>query len=128
MSAGGSLIEARGITKSFGQTQALRGASVAVAAGEILAVMGPSGSGKSTLLHCLAGIFSPDEGEIVFDGQQLDQLSEARRTKLRRTAFGFVFQFGQLVPELTAADNVALPLLLNRVKRRAAYKTAETWL
>ena len=122
------LIEARGITKSFGQTQALRGASVAVAAGEILAVMGPSGSGKSTLLHCLAGIFSPDEGEIVFDGQRLDQLSEARRTELRRTAFGFVFQFGQLVPELTAADNVALPLLLNRVRRAAAYQQAMSWL
>jgi len=122
------LIEARGITKSFGQTQALRGASVAVAAGEILAVMGPSGSGKSTLLHCLAGIFTPDEGEIVFDGQRLDQLSEARRTELRRTAFGFVFQFGQLVPELTAADNVALPLLLNRVRRAAAYRQAMSWL
>ena len=122
------LIEARGITKSFGQTQALRGASVAVAAGEILAVMGPSGSGKSTLLHCLAGIFSPDDGEIVFDGQRLDQLSEARRTELRRTAFGFVFQFGQLVPELTAADNVALPLLLNRVRRAAAYQQAMSWL
>ena len=78
--------------------------------------MGPSGSGKSTLLHCLAGIFTPDSGEIWFDGQRLDQLSEARRTELRRTAFGFVFQFGQLVPELTAADNVALPLLLNRVR------------
>ena len=122
------LIEARGVTKSFGQTQALRGASVAVAAGEILAVMGPSGSGKSTLLHCLAGIFSPDEGEIIFDGQRLDQLSEARRTELRRTAFGFVFQFGQLVPELTAADNVALPLLLNRVRRAAAYQQAMSWL
>ena len=122
------LIEARGVTKSFGQTQALRGASVAVAAGEILAVMGPSGSGKSTLLHCLAGIFSPDDGEIVFDGQRLDQLSEARRTELRRTAFGFVFQFGQLVPELTAADNVALPLLLNRVRRGTAYQQAMSWL
>jgi putative ABC transport system ATP-binding protein len=122
------LIEAREITKSFGPTPALRGASVAVAAGEILAVMGPSGSGKSTLLHCLAGIFSPDEGEIIFDGQRLDQLSEARRTELRRTAFGFVFQFGQLVPELTAADNVALPLLLNRVRRAAAYQQAMSWL
>src|SRR5229473_6279512 len=106
MSAGGSLIEARDVTKSFGQTPALRGASVSVAAGEILAVMGPSGSGKSTLLHCLAGIFPPDDGEIVFDGQRLDRLSEAKRTELRRTTFGFVFQFGQLVPELTAADNV----------------------
>jgi putative ABC transport system ATP-binding protein len=124
----GPLIEARGITKSFGRTPALRGASVSVAAGEILAVMGPSGSGKSTLLHCLAGIFPPDDGEIVFDGQRLDELSEAKRTELRRTAFGFVFQFGQLVPELTAADNVALPLLLNRVRRRAAYGQALSWL
>ena len=90
--------------------------------------MGPSGSGKSTLLHCLAGIFPPDEGDVLFDGQLLNTMSEADRTKLRRTAFGFVFQFGQLVPELTAADNVALPLLLNRTKRKVAYKTADTWL
>jgi putative ABC transport system ATP-binding protein len=123
-----SLIEASDVHKSFGQTPALRGASVAVGQGEILAIMGPSGSGKSTLLHCLAGIFAPDSGEVWFDGRRLDTLDEAGRTKLRRTAFGFVFQFGQLVPELTAADNVALPLLLNRVKRRAAYKTAQTWL
>jgi putative ABC transport system ATP-binding protein len=124
----GDLIEARGIYKSFGQTPALRGASVTVRQGEIFAIMGPSGSGKSTLLHCLAGIFPPDSGEAVFDGQVLNTMSEADRTKLRRTAFGFVFQFGQLVPELTAADNVALPLLLNRTKRRVAYKTADTWL
>jgi putative ABC transport system ATP-binding protein len=123
-----TLIEARDVHKSFGQTPALRGASVAVGQGEILAIMGPSGSGKSTLLHCLAGIFAPDAGEVLFDGQRLDTLDEGARTKLRRTAFGFVFQFGQLVPELTTADNVALPLLLNRVKRRAAYKTAQTWL
>src|SRR6266571_219103 len=122
------LIEARDLYRSFGKTTALAGASLSVAGSEILAVMGPSGSGKSTLLHCLAGIFTPDEGEIVFDGQRLDQLSEARRTELRRTAFGFVFQFGQLVPELTAADNVALPLLLNRVRRAAAYQQAMSWL
>jgi putative ABC transport system ATP-binding protein len=122
------LVEARDVVKSFGQTPALRGASVAVGPGEIVAIMGPSGSGKSTLLHCLAGIFTPDRGEVWFDGQRLDTLGEAERTRLRRTAFGFVFQFGQLVPELTAADNVALPLLLNRVRRRAAYKTAQTWL
>jgi putative ABC transport system ATP-binding protein len=122
------LVEARDVAKSFGQTAALRGASVDVSQGEILAIMGPSGSGKSTLLHCLAGIFTPDRGEVWFDGRRLDALSEAERTRLRRTEFGFVFQFGQLVPELTAADNVALPLLLNRVRRRAAYKTAEAWL
>ena len=122
------LIEARDVVKSFGQTPALRGASVAVAHGEILAVMGPSGSGKSTLLHCLAGIFTPDRGEVWFGGRRLDARSEAERTKLRRTAFGFVFQFGQLVPELSIADNIALPLLLNRVKRRVAYQRAAAWL
>jgi len=125
---GGILIEARDVHKSFGQTPALRGASVAVGQGEILAIMGPSGSGKSTLLHCLAGIFAPDQGEVWFDSGRLDTLDEAARTKLRRTAFGFVFQFGQLVPELTAADNVAMPLLLNRVRRRTAYRTAGSWL
>jgi putative ABC transport system ATP-binding protein len=123
-----SLIEARDVVKSFGQTPALRGASVTVAGGEILAVMGPSGSGKSTLLHCLAGIFTPDRGEVWFGGRRLDALSEAERTSLRRTAFGFVFQFGQLVPELTIADNIALPLLLNRVKRKVAYEKAAAWL
>ena len=124
----GTLIEARDITKSFGQTPALRGASVAVARGEILAIMGPSGSGKSTLLHTLAGIFPPDSGEVWFDGRRLDTRTEAERTRLRRTAFGFVFQFGNLVPELTAADNVALPLLLKREGRKAAYQQAAQWL
>jgi putative ABC transport system ATP-binding protein len=124
----GSLVEARDIYKSFGQTPALRGANVSVRQGEIFAIMGPSGSGKSTLLHCLAGIFTPDRGDVLFDGQVVNTMSEADRTKLRRTAFGFVFQFGQLVPELTAADNVALPLLLNRTKRKVAYLTADIWL
>ena len=123
-----ALIEAREVTRSFGQTQALTGASLAVGSGEIMAVMGPSGSGKSTLLHCLAGIFTPDTGEIWFDGQRLDTLSDKKRTELRRTAFGFVFQFGQLVPELTVADNIALPLLLNRVGRKTAYARAAAWL
>ena len=122
----GRMIEARHVAKNFGQTSALRDASLRVAQGEILAVMGPSGSGKSTLLHCMAGIFTPDQGEVLFDGQPLNTMAEADRTKLRRTAFGFVFQFGQLVPELTAADNVALPLLLNRTRRKVAYKTADT--
>ena len=124
---GQPIIEARGIVKSFGQTPALRGASVAVNRGEILAVMGPSGSGKSTLLHCLAGILTPDEGEVWFDGHRLDNLPEARRSDLRRDRFGFVFQFGQLVPELTAEENVALPLLLGGVRRGPALAEARPW-
>jgi len=122
------VIEARDVHRSFGQTAALAGASLSAARGEILAVMGPSGSGKSTLLHCLAGIFPPDSGEVWFDGRRLDTLSDTKRTELRRTAFGFVFQFGQLVPELTVADNIALPLLLNRVGRKTAYARAASWL
>ena len=124
----GSLIEARDVVKSFGETPALQGASVSVPPGEILAVMGPSGSGKSTLLHCMAGIFKPDRGQVWFGGRRIDDLGEAERTRLRRTAFGFIFQFGQLVPELSATDNIALPLLLGKVGRKEAYRQAETWL
>jgi putative ABC transport system ATP-binding protein len=123
----GPLIEARDVVLSFGRTPALRGASLSVAAGEILAVMGPSGSGKSTLLHCLAGILKPDSGEVHFDGRRIDTLSETDRSTLRRERFGFVFQFGQLVPELTAEENIALPLLLGGVRRAAALKAAGTW-
>ncbi|MEU0155192.1 ABC transporter ATP-binding protein [Micromonospora fulviviridis] len=120
-------IEARDVTLSFGETPALRGASVLVEPGEIVAIMGPSGSGKTTLLHCLAGILAPDTGEIHFDGRRIDTLSETQRSVLRRDQFGFVFQFGQLVPELTAEENVALPLLLRGVKRAAALKEARPW-
>jgi putative ABC transport system ATP-binding protein len=121
------IIEARGVEKSFGHTPALRGATIAVARGEILAVMGPSGSGKSTLLHCLAGILTPDEGEVWFDGTRLDTMPEGKRSDLRRDRFGFVFQFGQLVPELTAEENIALPLLLSGVRRGPALAEARPW-
>ncbi|WP_433420567.1 ABC transporter ATP-binding protein [Microtetraspora malaysiensis] len=123
-----ALLRAEEISRSYGNTPALREASLSVTAGEVLAVMGPSGSGKSTLLHCLAGIFTPDSGEVWFDGRRLDTLDDGRRSELRRTAFGFVFQFGQLVPELTVADNVALPLLLGRTRRKDAYARAASWL
>jgi putative ABC transport system ATP-binding protein len=120
-------IEARDVVLSFGPTPALRGANVVVEKGEILAVMGPSGSGKSTLLHCLAGILVPDEGEIRFGDRRVDTMSETERSALRRDRFGFVFQFGQLVPELTAEENVALPLLLGGVRRKEALREARTW-
>jgi putative ABC transport system ATP-binding protein len=123
----GCLIEARDVVRSFGQTPALRGAQVSVAAGEMLAVMGPSGSGKSTLLHCLAGILVPDSGEVWFDGARIDSMGEAERSALRRDRFGFVFQFGQLVPELTAQENVALPLLLGGIRRAPALAQAKEW-
>lgn len=112
---------------SFGETPALRGATVAVESGEILAIMGPSGSGKSTLLHCLAGILVPDSGEVSYDGTRLDDKSEAERSAIRRDRFGFVFQFGQLVPELTSIENVALPLLLGGVRRSQALAAAAPW-
>ncbi|MFZ0047166.1 MAG: ABC transporter ATP-binding protein [Streptosporangiaceae bacterium] len=123
-----SVIEAREVYWSFGRTPALTGASLAVTPGEIVAVMGPSGSGKSTLLYCLAGILAPPRGEVWLDGRRLDTLTDSRRSELRRSEFGFVFQFGQLVPELTVADNIALPLLLGRVRRKAAYARAAAWL
>lgn len=121
------LIEARNVGLSFGQTPALRGATVAVHAGEILAVMGPSGSGKSTLLHCLAGILTPDVGEVHFAGRRVDTMREGERSELRRDRFGFVFQFGQLVPELSAEENVALPLLLSGMRRTEALASARSW-
>ncbi len=122
-----AIIEARDVIKSFGQTPALRGATLTVDQGEILAVMGPSGSGKSTLLHCLAGILVPDHGEVWFAGQRLDTLGENRRSDLRRDRFGFVFQSGQLVPELTAEENVALPVLLSGRRRKPALAQAHPW-
>lgn len=127
MSAG-PLLKADALTKSFGTTPALRGCDIAVEPGEMVAVMGPSGSGKSTLLHCLAGILRPDAGAVYYDGSRVDDLDEAGRSALRRSEFGFVFQFGQLVPELSAAENAALPLMLAGVKRREALRTARRWL
>ena len=122
------LLAARDLAKTHGRTQALSGASADLRAGEILAVTGTSGSGKSTLLHCLAGIVRPDAGTVTYAGERLDELPEKRLSRLRRTEFGVVFQFGQLIPELTAVDNVALPLLLAGASRTDARATAGEWL
>ena len=122
------LLKAHAVRKSFARTEALRGVSVEIGAGEIVAITGPSGSGKSTLLLCLAGILRPEAGEITYADQRLDRLGEAERTKLRRREMGVVLQFGQLVPELTAVQNVVLPLLLEKHDRAAAHRAALSWL
>jgi putative ABC transport system ATP-binding protein len=103
----GSLLTAHDLHESYGSTPALDGASFSIHPGEVVAVLGPSGSGKSTLLHCLAGIVTPDRGTITYAGRELSTMSDAERSALRRTEFGFVFQFGRLVPELTCVENVA---------------------
>jgi putative ABC transport system ATP-binding protein len=122
------VLHGRDLHKSYGSTHALRGASIGVAEAEIVAVMGPSGSGKSTLLHCLAGILTPDAGEVHLGGTRIDSLSDRERVNLRRQAFGMLFQFGQLVPELPAVENVALPLLLAGRSRRSSLAEARVWL
>ncbi len=128
MTNGDPLIHGERLLKRFGASDALRDATVGVAAREIVAILGPSGSGKSTLLHCLAGVLRPDAGEVTFDGHRIDRLSAGARARLRRERFGFVFQFGQLVPELSARENVMLPLLLAGARRRSARADATAWL
>ncbi|MEU6123615.1 ABC transporter ATP-binding protein [Streptomyces sp. NPDC047123] len=128
MTPAGSLLTATGLRKAYGPTTALDGAEFSIHPGEVVAVMGPSGSGKSTLLHCLAGIVRPDEGSITYHGRSLNGMSDTDLSALRRSEFGFVFQFGQLVPELTCVENVALPLRLNGVKRKDAEATARSWM
>ncbi len=122
------LLEAYNVAKAYGATPALVDAEFAIDAGEVVAVMGPSGSGKSTLLHCIAGIVQPDAGTVHYDGRELSAMSDVERSALRRSAFGFVFQFGQLVPELSCRENVALPLRLDGVSRRAAEARADELL
>lgn len=126
--AGQLLFRARDLHLSFGVTKALHGIDLDIRRGEILAVMGPSGSGKSTLLHVLAGVLVPDEGVVEYQDTAISALTEAERARLRLSEFGFVFQFGQLLPDLSAIDNVTIPLLLSGVRRRAALRQARSWL
>ena len=111
-----TVAEARGVTKVYGRgesaVRALDGVDVRIEAGALTAVMGPSGSGKSTLMHVLAGLDEVDAGEVVLAGVVLSGLSERQRTLLRRDRVGFVFQSFNLVPALTAEENIMLPLLL----------------
>jgi putative ABC transport system ATP-binding protein len=123
-----TLLSATDLSLTYGLTPALRGVSVEVDAGEILAITGPSGSGKSSLLHCLCGLVTPDAGTVAHQGTLLSAMSDDARSRLRRTDFGVIFQYGQLLPELTALQNVMLPLMLQRVARSQADREARTWL
>lgn len=119
-----AVISAQDLELRYGDTVALHGARLELREGERVALMGPSGSGKSSLLHCLAGVVTPQHGEIWFEGERLDRLSETRRSALRLERMGMVFQFGDLVPELTLVENVLLPLRILGVRGRAAQAAA----
>jgi putative ABC transport system ATP-binding protein len=126
------VLAATGLGKTYGSTPALAGVDISIRAGESVAIMGASGSGKTTLLHCLAGITAPEHGTVIFESAggpvSVTTLSERERSRLRREAFGFVFQQGLLIPELTAVENVALPLMLSGYPRREAEGRAQHWL
>lgn len=118
------MLELNDITKSFTQQRVLEGISLTVGGGESVAIMGPSGSGKSTLLHCMSGVLVPDDGQVRFNGQDVSAMSDAERSRLRLENFGFIFQDGQLLPELTATENVALPQIMRGVGRAEAHAEA----
>ncbi|MEM2798243.1 MAG: ABC transporter ATP-binding protein, partial [Candidatus Bathyarchaeia archaeon] len=126
------LLDVRNIKKSYRMgkviVQALRGVSFSVMEGEFLAVLGPSGSGKSTLLHLIGCLDRPDEGEIILDGKNVLRLSDDELAELRLKRIGFIFQFFNLLPRLTALENVELPLMLARVPEREAREKAKKLL
>lgn len=115
----------RDITKSYNSAPVLTGISLNIEPGETVAVMGPSGSGKSTLLHCMSGVLLPNDGDVIFGDTKINSLSDADRSALRLHDFGFVFQDGQLLPELTARENVALPMILQGKKRSKSLALAD---
>jgi putative ABC transport system ATP-binding protein len=125
------MVDVKSVTKSYSGksvVHALRGVSLQVARGEMVATMGPSGSGKSTLLNILGGLDRPTEGTVTIDGAELTNLDDDRLTLLRREKIGFIFQFFNLLPTLTALENAALPLHLAGVSRREAARRAEELL
>jgi putative ABC transport system ATP-binding protein len=126
--AGEAIVAARAVAKTYDtggvRVEALRDVELTVARGEMVAIMGPSGCGKTTLLNCLSGLDAIDAGEIVIEGTPLSTMSDAARTDYRARRMGFVFQFYNLLPVLTAAENVELPLLVARVRAGEARRRA----
>jgi ABC-type lipoprotein export system ATPase subunit len=126
------LLTARGLKKSYVMgkrtLEVLRGVDVEIGRGDFVALRGASGTGKSTLLHILGGLDTPNEGEIVFDGQSVSRFSDRQLTHFRNRRVGFVFQAYHLLPELTALENVCLPARLARLGTSAAVKRAEELL
>jgi len=122
------VLEARQLRKTFGsgsaQMEALRGVDLEILRGELLAIMGPSGSGKSTLLHLIGGVEKPTSGDIVLEGARISDLDDDQRSLIRRRRIGFVFQRINLLPNLSALENVALPLLIDGQPRAAAMQRA----
>ena len=127
-----SIIQAFDLTKTYGSGEAtvtaLDKVSLTVNVGEFVAIMGPSGCGKSTLLHLLGGLDKASSGSVIIDGHNLNDLSDDRLTELRRRKIGFVFQFFNLIPVLTAVENAALPVTLDGVKLDEARQRAANWL
>ncbi|HEV3146556.1 MAG TPA: ABC transporter ATP-binding protein [Gemmataceae bacterium] len=126
------MMELQDVTKIYQQgrrtVQAVRGVSLRIDAGEYVAIMGPSGSGKSTLMHLLGALDTPTSGRAFFQGEDLQRMSDRQRSHLRRNRIGFVFQFFNLLPTLTAIENVAMPHLLGGTTRKQALKLAEAAL
>ncbi|MEU6118072.1 ABC transporter ATP-binding protein [Streptomyces sp. NPDC047117] len=118
------VLAARGVDLSYGSTPAVRDAHLSLAPGEVTAITGASGSGKSSLLYCLAGVLPPQRGDVWFEGRPFSKLDDEEISTLRRERFGFVFQYGELLPELTVEENTALPLRLAGRRKAPALKAA----